>query len=132
MNFSSFGFFTFDKGIVHQYMKLPDFSYAELSVFAYIMANVQNQDNGNNKKGYCYRTKTRICKDLKMSRSKLNKSIELLKTYKLIQHREVPNYRGGHHLEEYKPMPLLSTTAFTGEFGHLLSDYDYSQISKKK
>lgn len=131
MNFTPFGFFTFDKGVNGMYLKLPDFTHVELAVYSYILSNVQNQDNGNGKKGYCYKTKVRISNELKISRNRLNKAIDILTRYKLIECREVPNWKGGHNLTEYKPLQLLGIASFIGEFGHLLSEWDYDYLFEK-
>lgn len=84
-----------------------ELDYGDFAVYVYIVMNVQYGENGadgkpNGKQGYCYKTKKRIKRELKMSRGKFDKSIARLIEYGFIGTREEPNKYGGRPLVEYR------------------------------
>ena len=84
-----------------------ELDYGDFAVYIYIVMNVQYGENGrdgkpNGKQDYCYRSKTRIRNDLRMSKDKLTKHIERLKDYGFIESRFEKNSFGGHDLEEFR------------------------------
>lgn len=84
-----------------------ELDYGDFALYIYIAMNVQYGENGrdgkpNGKQGYCYRTKTRMRDDLRMSKDKLAKHLTRLKTYGFIESRREKNRYGGHDLEEFR------------------------------
>src|SRR5690606_20669177 len=103
--YTRYGFVQIDKGIVRLFCRLPDFTHYELAVYTYVVSYVQDQARDNGRQGLSYPTKTRIADDLNIGRAKLNEVIDRLIAYRLFEPIAVPNYKGGHPLTMYRPLP---------------------------
>lgn len=84
-----------------------DLDYGDLAVYVYIAMFIQVGKNGrdgkpNGKQGYCYKTKTTMRGELRMSKGRLNRHIDNLKRFGFIDSREVKNKYGGQDIEEYR------------------------------
>lgn len=84
-----------------------ELDYGDLAVYVYIAMFVQVGENGpdgkpNGKQGYCYKTKTAMRGELRMSKGRLNRHIDNLKRFGFIESREAKNKYGGQDLEEYR------------------------------
>lgn len=87
-----------------------ELDYGDFAVYTYIAMHIQHSEDGgkgkpNGKQGYCYKTKVAMQKELRMSKIKLNASIDRLIEYGFIETREKANRYGGKPLLEYRLSP---------------------------
>lgn len=125
--YTRYGFVQIDKGIVRLFCRLPDFTHYELAVYTYVVSYVQDQARDNGRQGLSYPTKTRIADDLNIGRAKLNEVIDRLIAYRLFEPIAVPNYKGGHPLTMYRPLPLPDEDEFMRLYGDKITREDGPQ-----
>lgn len=119
------GFTAVENVLITRYLKrFSDFTFAELAVYTYIKKYVQQSPSTqgysakpNGKQGFAYTTKTRMAAELNIGKDRLNRVIDTLVRYGLVETREVKNKYGGADLTEYRPLKALSVAEFDDKYG---------------
>ena len=124
------GYYMGAKMVHNHYMKLPGFNYAALAVYVHILSSVQNQSgidgtgNPNGLQGWSYKSKETVKRELQIGGSTLNKALQTLERYELIEGRKAKNPYGGKPLTFYRPIQLPTVDEFREKYRHILPKED--------